>query len=67
MNPEPPIWDNPCRDCQHWYRCVERSRAMLCSSYISQTGEEPKKRKTQHSPYKTHHDALLLQDRKEEE
>ena len=29
---------NPCKDCQHYCRCMERSRAMLCRDYIGQNG-----------------------------
>lgn len=67
MTAEPPTWDNPCRDCQHWYTCIEKSRAMVCTSYVDQTGNRPKRGEKQQLSYKTHRDALLLQDRKEEE
>lgn len=66
MTAEPPIWDNPCRNCQHWYTCIEKSRAMICTSYVGQTGKRNETRKTQCYPYKTHHDVLMLQNRKEE-
>ena len=34
---------NPCKDCQHYWQCIDRDREMLCNLFISVEGENHEK------------------------